>query len=151
MDPRPWVPGETERSYNESVPDQGPGYVCFDRNNVQTALHRGNGVEICDLLSPDNDLVVKRAKGSDALSRFFSQALVAVQTLRHSPEARERFAEKVAEARKGRSLLRTTGLQRSSSRSSRSTARASPPTPFSCSLRSPWYRRRGCSKRGVFR
>ncbi|MGW5465686.1 TIGR04141 family sporadically distributed protein [Streptomyces sp. NPDC003996] len=132
----------------------GPGarVVCFDRNNVQTALHRGNGVEICDLLSPDNDLVmVKRAKGSDALSHFFSQALVAVQTLRNSPEGRERFAEKVAEARKGRSLLRTTGLQRSSSRSSRSTARASPPTPFSCSLRSPWYRRRGRPERGVFR
>ncbi|MGI5119699.1 TIGR04141 family sporadically distributed protein [Marinactinospora thermotolerans] len=105
VDLPPWVLGETERSYNASVPDQRPGYVCFDRNNVQTALHHGNGVEICDLLSPDNVLVmVKRAKGSDALSHLFSQALVAVQTLRNSPEARERFAEKVAEARKGRGL-----------------------------------------------
>ncbi|GGW62049.1 hypothetical protein GCM10010503_44080 [Streptomyces lucensis JCM 4490] len=105
VDLPPWVLGETERSYNESVPDQRPGYVCFDRNNVQTALHRGNGVEICDLLSPDNVLVmVKRAKGSDALSHLFSQALVAVQTLRNSPEARERFAEKVAAVRKGRGL-----------------------------------------------
>ncbi|MER8068552.1 TIGR04141 family sporadically distributed protein [Streptomyces sp. NPDC094034] len=102
VDLPPWTLGEKERVYNESVPDQRPGYVCFDRHNVQTALHRGNGVEICDLLSPDNFLVmVKRAKGSDALSHLFSQALVAVQTLRNSPEARERFAEKVATARKG--------------------------------------------------
>ncbi|MPY50432.1 TIGR04141 family sporadically distributed protein [Streptomyces acidicola] len=105
VDLPPWVLGENERSYNESVPDQRPGYVCFDRDNVQTVLHRGNGVEICDLLSPENVLVmVKRAKGSDALSHLFSQALVAVQTLRNSPEARERFAEKVAAARKGRGL-----------------------------------------------
>ncbi|MFF3894461.1 TIGR04141 family sporadically distributed protein [Streptomyces sp. NPDC001812] len=102
VDLPPWVLGEKERAYNESVPDQRPGYVCFDRDNVRTALHRGNGVEICDLLSPDDVLVmVKRAKGSDALSHLFSQALVAVQTLRNSPEGRARFAEKVAAARKG--------------------------------------------------
>jgi uncharacterized protein (TIGR04141 family) len=105
VDLPPWVLGEKERAYNASVPDQRPGYVCFDRDNVQTTLHRANGVEICDLLSPDNVLVmVKRAKGSDALSHLFSQALVAVQTLRNSPEARQRFAEKVAEARKGSGL-----------------------------------------------
>lgn len=100
-----WVLGEKERSYNESVPDQRPGYVCFDRDNVQTALHRGNGVEICDLLSPENALImVKRATGSDALSHLFNQALVAVQTLRNSPEGREQFVEKVAAARQGRGL-----------------------------------------------
>lgn len=105
VDLPPWVLGDKERTYNESVPDQRPDYVCFDRDNVQTALHRRNGVEICDLLSPDNVLVmVKRAKGSDALSHLFSQALVAVQTLRNSPEGRVRFAEKVAAARKGRGL-----------------------------------------------
>jgi uncharacterized protein (TIGR04141 family) len=105
VDLPPWVLGDKERIYNESVPDQRPGYVCFDRDNVQTTLHRGNGVEICDLLSPDNVLVmVKRAKGSDALSHLFSQALVAVQTLRNSTEGRERFAEKVTAARKGRGL-----------------------------------------------
>ncbi|WP_217209981.1 TIGR04141 family sporadically distributed protein [Streptomyces sp. AC550_RSS872] len=105
VDLPPWVLGEKERTYNASVPDQRPGYVCFDRDNVRTALHRGNGVEICDLLSPDDVLVmVKRAKGSDALSHLFGQALVAVQTLRNSPEGRERFAEKVAAARQGRGL-----------------------------------------------
>ncbi|MFG2963188.1 TIGR04141 family sporadically distributed protein [Streptomyces sp. NPDC048288] len=105
VDLPPWVLGENERAYNASVPDQRPGYVCLDRDNVQTALHRGNGVEICDLLSPDNVLImVKRARGSDALSHLFSQALVAVQTLRNSPEGRERFARKVAAARNGRGL-----------------------------------------------
>ncbi|MCO8308727.1 TIGR04141 family sporadically distributed protein [Streptomyces sp. RKCA744] len=100
-----WVLGDKERDYNESVPDLRPGYVCFDRDNVRTALHRGNGVEICDLLSPDDALVmVKRAKGSDALSHLFGQAVVAVQTLLHSPEAGEEFARKVAAARPGRPL-----------------------------------------------
>ncbi|MFF1655755.1 TIGR04141 family sporadically distributed protein [Streptomyces sp. NPDC058255] len=100
-----WVLGDKERDYNESVPDLRPGYVCFDRDNVRTALHRGNGVEICDLLSPDDVLVmVKRAKGSDALSHLFGQAVVAMQTLLHSPEAMDGFARKVATARPGRGL-----------------------------------------------
>ncbi|WP_411112747.1 TIGR04141 family sporadically distributed protein [Streptomyces sp. 029-5] len=100
-----WGLGDTERKYNESVPDLRPGYVCFDRDNVRTALHRGNGVEICDLLSPDDVLVmVKRAKGSDALSHLFGQAVVAVQTLLHSPDAMDGFARKVATARPGRAL-----------------------------------------------
>lgn len=100
-----WVLGDNERKYNESVPDLRPGYVCFDRDNVRTSLHRGNGVEICDLLSPDNVLVmVKRAKGSDALSHLFGQVVVAVQTLLHSPQAADAFARKVAAARPGRAL-----------------------------------------------
>ncbi|QDQ11248.1 TIGR04141 family sporadically distributed protein [Streptomyces spectabilis] len=100
-----WVLGDKERDYNQSVPDLRPGYVCFDRDNVRTTLHRGNGVEICDLLSPDDVLVmVKRAKGSDALSHLFGQAVVAVQTLLHSPEAADRFAQKVAVARPGQAL-----------------------------------------------
>lgn len=95
-----WVLGDTEREYNDSVPDLRPGYVCFDRDNVRTALHRGNGVEICDLLSPDDVLImVKRARGSCALSHLFGQAVVAVQTLLHSPEAADEFARKVAAAR----------------------------------------------------
>lgn len=100
-----WALGDKERDYNKSVPGLRPGYVCFDRDNVRTALHRGNGVEICDLLSPDDVLVmVKRAKGSDALSHLFGQAVVAVQTLLHSPEAGDGFARKVAAARPGRPL-----------------------------------------------
>ncbi|MFJ9242906.1 hypothetical protein [Streptomyces sp. NPDC101776] len=33
------APGETERKCNASVSDLRPGYVCFDRDNVRTALH----------------------------------------------------------------------------------------------------------------
>ncbi|MFH8792890.1 TIGR04141 family sporadically distributed protein [Streptomyces sp. NPDC017941] len=100
-----WVLGDKERDYNESVPVLRPGYICFDRDNVQTALHRRNGVEICDLLSPDDGLImVKRAKGSDALSHLFGQAVVAVQTLLHSAEAMNGFARKVSAARQGRGL-----------------------------------------------
>ncbi|MFC4562852.1 TIGR04141 family sporadically distributed protein [Nocardiopsis mangrovi] len=105
VDLPPWVLGDSEKTYNESVPDKRPGYACFDRNNVQTGLHRRNGVEVCDLLSPDNVLImVKRAKGSDALSHLFSQALVAIQTLQYSSEGMKLFAEKVAEVRKGHGL-----------------------------------------------
>jgi uncharacterized protein (TIGR04141 family) len=100
-----WTLGDDERDYNQSVPRLRPGYVCLDRDNVQTSLHRGNGVEICDLLSPDNILVmVKRARGSSALSHLFSQGLVAVQTLGSSPESMDRFARKVAAARNGETL-----------------------------------------------
>lgn len=100
-----WALGDKERDYNQSVPDLRAGYVCFDRDNVRTALHRGNGVEICDLLSPDDVLImVKRAKGSDALSHLFGQAVVAVQTLLHSPVAVDGFARKVAAARPSRAL-----------------------------------------------
>ncbi|MFI1015396.1 TIGR04141 family sporadically distributed protein [Streptomyces sp. NPDC020965] len=100
-----WALGDAERDYNKSVPDLRPGYVCFDRDNVRTALHRGNGVEICDLLSPDNVLImVKRAKGSDALSHLFGQSVVSVQTLVHAPDAADGFRRKVAAARPGRPL-----------------------------------------------
>ncbi|WP_431889795.1 TIGR04141 family sporadically distributed protein [Nocardiopsis alba] len=105
VDLPPWVLEGDERTYNLSVPDLRSGYVCLDRDNVQTALHRRNGVEICDLLSPDNVLVmVKRAKGSDVLSHLFSQGVVAVQTLLNSPEGMERFAQKVSVTGKGRVL-----------------------------------------------
>ncbi|WP_230423898.1 TIGR04141 family sporadically distributed protein [Streptomyces radicis] len=88
-----WLPGQSERAYNEAVPDARPGFLCFDRDTVRTAFHRGNGVEVCDLLAPDGTLVmVKRAGGSGPLSHLFGQGVVAVQTLLNSPEARGKFA-----------------------------------------------------------
>ncbi|MFJ9242907.1 TIGR04141 family sporadically distributed protein [Streptomyces sp. NPDC101776] len=56
--------------------------------------------------------MVKRAKGSDARSHLFGQALVAVQTLLHSPEAMDAFARKVAAARPGRGWRKASGLRR---------------------------------------
>jgi uncharacterized protein (TIGR04141 family) len=53
---------------------------------------------MCDILTSDHTLVhVKRAHGSAPLSHLFTQALVAVQTLCNSPDARKYFAAKVAE------------------------------------------------------
>lgn len=94
-----------ERDYNDWVPVCRPGYVCLDRRGIRSELHRRNGAEICDLLAPDDTLVlVKRAHGSAPLSHLFSQGLVAVQALLFAPEARARFAAAVREHGKGRVL-----------------------------------------------
>lgn len=101
----PWLDGENEQTYNENVQRDCPGFVCLDRKNVKTPLHRKNGVEVCDLLAPDDTLVmVKRASGSDALSHLFNQGVVAVDALLNQPEARAGFAAKVEELGGGRRL-----------------------------------------------
>lgn len=94
-----------EEQYNAHVPDVRPGYVCLDQKKVRGPLHTGNGVEVCDLLGPDNELVhVKRAEGSKPLSHLFWQGLVSAQALISSPEARARFVERVQGERNGRAL-----------------------------------------------
>ncbi|MGW2052758.1 DUF6119 family protein [Streptomyces sp. NPDC001840] len=105
VDLPPWRDGDDEEAYNKSVQRERPGFVCLDRKTVRTPLHRRNGVEICDLLAPDDTLVmVKQAGGSAALSHLFSQGVVAVDALLHQPEARVGFAAKVAELGQGRRL-----------------------------------------------
>ncbi|MFJ5608268.1 DUF6119 family protein [Streptomyces sp. NPDC093221] len=105
VDLPPWRDGDDEHAYNKSVQRERPGFLCLDRKNVRTPLHRKNGVEVCDLLAPDNTLVmVKRASGSDALSHLFSQGIVAVEALLNQPEARAGFAAKVEELGDGRRL-----------------------------------------------
>ncbi|MFI6085040.1 DUF6119 family protein [Streptomyces sp. NPDC051217] len=101
----PWRNSDTEQAYNMNVQRDCPGFVCLDRKTVRTPLHRKNGVEVCDLLAPDDTLVmVKRASGSDALSHLFSQGVVAVDALQNQPEARAGFAAKVEEVSGGRRL-----------------------------------------------
>jgi uncharacterized protein (TIGR04141 family) len=102
-----WAAGVSERSYNEHVPDQRPGYVCMDRKNVANPLRPTDGFEVCDLLTPDNTLVmVKHAHGgSGPLSHLFSQGLVAVQLLKTSAEVRRRFASRVLQQSNGRHTL----------------------------------------------
>jgi len=105
VDLPPWRDGVDERTYNDDVQRDCPGFVCLDRKNIRTPLHRKNGVEVCDLLAPDDSLVmVKRASGSDALSHLFSQGVVAVDALLNQPEARAGFAAKVEELSGGRRL-----------------------------------------------
>ncbi|MEU5082999.1 MULTISPECIES: DUF6119 family protein [Streptomyces] len=101
-----WEPGEKEDLYNESIARMGDGYVCLDRKNVGNPLKAGNEVEICDVLTPDNTLVlVKRAHRSGPLSHLFSQGLVAVQMLKESAEVRAQFARKVFEQSRGRRIM----------------------------------------------
>lgn len=102
-----WAAGVTERAYNEHVPDQRPGYVCLDRKNVRNPLRPTDGFEVCDLLAPDNTLVmVKHAHGgSGPLSHLFSQGFVAVQLLKTSAEVRRQFAHRVLQESGGRHTL----------------------------------------------
>ncbi|TDC20267.1 hypothetical protein E1265_22450 [Streptomyces sp. 8K308] len=99
-----WPDGMDEGAYNDMAGDH-PGFVCLDQKLVTTPLHRSRGVEICDLLAPDNTLVmVKQAGGSSPLSHLFSQGMVAVEALLHQPEARKGFAERVTALGRGRRL-----------------------------------------------
>lgn len=75
-----WPAGESERDYNKRVGGE-PGFVGLDRDLVRTATHP-RGIEICDFLSPDNQLVcVKRAGRSAPLSHLFNQAIVAAEAI----------------------------------------------------------------------
>ncbi|MEV4056774.1 DUF6119 family protein [Amycolatopsis sp. NPDC049688] len=99
-----WRPHQDEAAYNYSVPSELPaeGYLCLDRRNVSNPLKSRDFLEVCDLLAPDDTLImVKRAHGSSALSHLFYQGLVAVQMLQNSAQVRKRFADKVTEVSKG--------------------------------------------------
>jgi uncharacterized protein (TIGR04141 family) len=100
-----WDPTWHERRYNEHVQDVRAGYLNLDRDLVRAGIHRSTGFEVCDVLGPDNELVlIKKAKGSAPLSHLFSQVLVSIQTLTHNPEARAQFTTKVRQCPKGRHL-----------------------------------------------
>ena len=104
LDLPPWPAGWSEGRYNEHVPRVDPRFLCLDRRLVRDDdLHRGPGLELCDLLGPGNELVhVKRAKGSSTLSHLFAQGLVSWQSLRGLPETRHRFRELVDGMQPGR-------------------------------------------------
>lgn len=101
-----WDLAHNERRFCQDVAEHCPGYVCVDGKLARTRLHRGNGVEVCDLLLPDDTLLMAKHAHKDAgpLSHLFKQALVAVQALQHDPETMAEFREKVAKAPGGRLL-----------------------------------------------
>jgi uncharacterized protein (TIGR04141 family) len=73
--------------------------------DVKTRLHRTGGLEIGDLLGPENQLVmVKQASKADKLSHLFFQALVAVQALKDDP-VRAAFIKAVQEISGGKREL----------------------------------------------
>ncbi|MQY20230.1 DUF6119 family protein [Nocardia macrotermitis] len=99
------VPAWTKTEDDDHVHDEGwfnrevakkPGYQLFDKKTVVTAKYRGGGLEICDVLGPDGELIcVKKAASTAALNHLFAQAVVAVTTLRLDKEVRTRFLDQV--------------------------------------------------------
>ncbi|MFD0772404.1 DUF6119 family protein [Streptomonospora algeriensis] len=85
-----------EAAYNRHA-GETRGYLCLDKNLARTEVHSGNGVELCDILGPGNELVhVKQASSAAGLSHLFNQAKSAVESLHYERQAREWFAEAVA-------------------------------------------------------
>ncbi|RNL84238.1 DUF6119 family protein [Halostreptopolyspora alba] len=98
-----------EAAYNRHVGETQSGYLCLDKNLARTEVHFGNGVELCDILGPGNELVhVKQASSAADLSHLFNQAKSAVESLHYERQAREWFAEAVARMDPERDL---TGFQ----------------------------------------
>lgn len=69
--------------FNRKAAEQD-GYLLFDKDTVRTVKFRGGGLEICDVLGPDNQLIcIKKAPATTApLNHLFAQGVVAVETLR---------------------------------------------------------------------
>ncbi|MFC7936504.1 DUF6119 family protein [Streptomyces sp. NPDC057387] len=60
-------------------------------------LRNGGGLEICDVLGPEGELIcVKKASQTASLNHLFAQGVVAVETLRTDLEVREKFRAQVA-------------------------------------------------------
>lgn len=95
-----WYRGEHEREYNERVQREFgvDRFLCLDRTHVRTKLHRYNGLEVCDQLGPDDELVcIKPADRAGPLDHLVVQALAGVQALLYDEDAREKFRELVYE------------------------------------------------------
>jgi len=98
-----WKRGEEEKDFNARAATAS-GYALLDRKLVHTKAHP-RGIELCDLLGPDNELIhVKRAGSSAPLSHLFAQGAVSAEALTTDPEARAKLRELVAEQRADRPL-----------------------------------------------
>jgi uncharacterized protein (TIGR04141 family) len=99
-----WNADEDEEAYNDRV-GREPGFICLDRKLVPTEMHPGRGIELCDLLGPDGELIhVKKAAKSAPLSHLFAQGMVSTEQLLFDEEARTRLAEIAAAEKPGFSL-----------------------------------------------
>jgi uncharacterized protein (TIGR04141 family) len=100
----PWPAGIHEDAYNAEHVAVQNGYVLFDRKTVRTSKFRGGGLEACDVLGPQGQLIhVKQAKKSTAdLNHLFAQGAVAMETLRLDREVREKFLAQLAKSDPGR-------------------------------------------------
>ncbi|AFU02896.1 DUF6119 family protein [Nocardia brasiliensis] len=82
--------------FNREIAKQ-PGYQLFDKQNLFTDFFHGGGLEICDVLGPDCELIcVKKASSSAPLSHLFAQAVNAVKVLRTDKEVAKKFRDSIA-------------------------------------------------------
>lgn len=86
----------SEDAYNKHAGKHG--FVLLDKRLLKTCQHP-HGIEGCDLLGPNNELIhVKRADRSSLLSHLFQQGEVAVDALRNERDARVALAKMVRAA-----------------------------------------------------
>ncbi|MEV3973655.1 TIGR04141 family sporadically distributed protein [Streptomyces sp. NPDC050698] len=103
-----WQRGDSENTYNNQIAKNRTGWVCLDTKNVRNPLRRTDDVEICDVITNDNTLIlVKHAEKSAPLSHLFSQARVAVELLFESADVRAQLARRVHEESKAKGDERT--------------------------------------------
>lgn len=87
-----------EEAFNQAAA-QAHGYVLLDGPKRAVSLPgRTTPVEVCDLLTPDRDLVhVKRHFTSSTLSHLFAQGAVSAELLHMNGEFRQRAHDRVVE------------------------------------------------------
>lgn len=92
------TPTTAEGDYNEAAA-VAHGYVLLDGSQrTIRILGRTTAVEICDLLTPERDLVhVKRHFSSSNLSHLLAQGAVSAELLQMNGEFRQRAHERVVE------------------------------------------------------
>ncbi|MDA8369505.1 MAG: TIGR04141 family sporadically distributed protein [Nocardiopsaceae bacterium] len=87
-----------EGGYNKRVADKDSRYLCMDKKLARVGQYARNGLEVCDLLGPDNQLVhIKQASSASGLSHLFIQAKGAVESLVYEQQVREWFRRRVSE------------------------------------------------------
>ncbi|MFF2779447.1 DUF6119 family protein [Streptomyces sp. NPDC058052] len=89
-------------------------YLLFDKKDIVTQKFRGGGLEICDVLGPENQLIcIKKAPASTApLNHLFAQGVAAVETLRNDEQVRAKFLRQVATHTPDHRLLEDFGTLR---------------------------------------
>ncbi len=81
---------ETEGTYNKRIAKEA-GFALLDKDNLSLGGYRK--IEVCDLLTGDNDLVcVKRATRSSTLSHLFAQGSVSA-SLMYEPEYQQKLLD----------------------------------------------------------
>lgn len=84
-----------EKDYNIKLSESLAGSYVMDRNNIQALESGRSPVELCDVLTSNNELIhVKRGESSSYLSHLFNQARVSCDLLGYQA-FRERANEKI--------------------------------------------------------